>query len=79
MLQRPNIERPERMQLRLVDPVGRRELVLGNALGEPEGDLLLAVLDRVGAVADVGAGLASVGLKQTKMARPCGRLLTWRA
>lgn len=38
-------------RLLLVDPVGGRELVLRDALGEPEGDLLLAVLDRVGAVA----------------------------
>jgi hypothetical protein len=79
MLQRPNIERPEGMQLRLVDPVGRRELVLGNALGEPEGDLLLAVLDRVGAVADVGAGLGSAACPGRLLRRPCGRLLTWRA
>lgn len=41
----------QRSCLLLVNPVGRRELVLRDALGEPESDLLLAVLDRVGAVA----------------------------
>ena len=39
----------------LVDPLGHRRRVLREALGEPQGDLALGRLDRVGAVDDVAA------------------------
>lgn len=47
--------------LLLVDPVVTSRGVLVEALGEPESNLLLSVLDSVGTVADVSANVQSVG------------------